>query len=108
MSKLFRGVAIAFLIISALILFMGIFSIGDAGSLLLALSGFCGVVVALALRTVGDLLDRVSYLEDKLNMHLPVNTDDELPQVKCKKCGKEYDMDYPKCPYCDAQTEFDS
>lgn len=23
-----------------------------------------------------------------------------LPQVKCPKCGKMHDFDYPKCPFC--------
>ena len=30
-----------------------------------------------------------------------VSKDDSLPQKKCARCGKEYDFDYPKCPYCD-------
>lgn len=25
---------------------------------------------------------------------------DEMPQVTCPNCGKSYDLDYPKCPYC--------
>ena len=25
---------------------------------------------------------------------------DELPQKKCKNCGREYDFDYASCPYC--------
>ncbi len=46
---------------------------------------------------------------DKLREILDVSEDevlysdadgDRLPQVKCKKCGKEHDFDYPKCPYC--------
>ncbi len=26
-----------------------------------------------------------------------------LPQVKCPKCGKMHDFDYPKCPFCKHQ-----
>ena len=26
--------------------------------------------------------------------------EDSIAQVKCKACGRHYDMDYPKCPYC--------
>lgn len=29
----------------------------------------------------------------------PIKNDD-LPQRKCPKCGKEHDFDYPKCPFC--------
>ena len=66
------------------------------------------IVVALLIYHVGELMDRVAYLEDKLNIHLPVGNDDELPQVKCKKCGTTYDMDYPKCPCCGNKTEFEN
>ena len=24
----------------------------------------------------------------------------EIPQIKCPKCGKEHDFDYPSCPFC--------
>lgn len=26
--------------------------------------------------------------------------DDELPQRKCPRCGKNHDFDYPQCPHC--------
>lgn len=29
-----------------------------------------------------------------------VDEGDEIPQVKCPKCGRMHDFDYPKCPYC--------
>ncbi|MBQ7873192.1 MAG: hypothetical protein IJ360_04390 [Clostridia bacterium] len=65
------------------------------------------IVVALLVYHVGELMDRVAYLEDKLNMHLPIDSEDDLPQVKCNNCGKEYDMDYHSCPYCGKKTEFE-
>jgi len=24
----------------------------------------------------------------------------QIDQATCQHCGKEYDMDYPKCPHC--------
>ncbi len=36
----------------------------------------------------------------KLEFFKAADDEEKLPQVKCKKCGKEYDFDYPKCPYC--------
>lgn len=41
-----------------------------------------------------------------VGLFIPTNkgkpvVNDSLPQRKCPKCGKEYDFDYPKCPYCD-------
>ena len=26
--------------------------------------------------------------------------DDDLPQRKCPRCGKQHDFDYPQCPFC--------
>ncbi len=26
--------------------------------------------------------------------------DDHIAQVRCPRCGKLHDMDYPKCPFC--------
>ena len=105
MSKFFRIVAIILLIISAFMLLAGLINFEEIEAIFIAFSGFCGIVAGLALYTVGDLLDRVNYLEDKLNMHLPLEIDEDLPQHKCTKCEKEYDMDYPKCPYCGANTD---
>jgi predicted Zn-ribbon and HTH transcriptional regulator len=38
--------------------------------------------------------------------------DNAMPQITCEYCGKEFDFDYPKCPFChsaviaDADLEF--
>ncbi len=29
--------------------------------------------------------------------------DQNMPQVKCPRCGKMHDFDYPKCPFCKFQ-----
>lgn len=106
MSKFFRILAIILLIISAMMLLVGLFNFEESESMLLMISGFCGIVSGLAIYSVGDLLDRVDYLEDKLGIHLVVKSEDKLPQVKCKKCNTEYDMDYPKCPCCGNETKY--
>ena len=33
---------------------------------------------------------------------VPDDEDDEnaLPQITCDKCGKKFDLDYHKCPFC--------
>lgn len=109
MSKFFRALAIIIIVISVWMLFtmFTMISLADTNEIVALVFGtFSGVVSGLLLYTVGDLLDRVNYLEDKLNIHLSVNNDAPLPQHKCHKCGKEYDMDYPKCPHCGTSTEF--
>lgn len=37
---------------------------------------------------------------DNTFAEIEVYEDDEVPQVKCPKCGKEHDFDYPRCPVC--------
>ncbi|MDR1692132.1 MAG: hypothetical protein LBR72_02130 [Oscillospiraceae bacterium] len=27
-------------------------------------------------------------------------TEEGIAQIKCPRCGKSHDMDYPKCPFC--------
>ena len=87
MSKFFRVLAIVLLLVYAIIFFAGLINLEEEESLFIIFSAFGGIVAGLTLHTVGDLLDRVNYLEDKLNMHMPIQND-ELPQVKCGKCGK--------------------
>ncbi|MBR5535703.1 MAG: hypothetical protein IKU60_03550 [Clostridia bacterium] len=36
----------------------------------------------------------------KLEFFSNNEAEEKLPQVKCPKCGKEHDFDYPKCPHC--------
>jgi hypothetical protein len=106
MSKFFRIVAVIIIILSVLVFLGSLSSIEEGELIMLLFASFSGIVSGLLLHTVGDLLDRVDYLESKLGTYLTVQSEDKLPQVKCAKCGKEYDMDYPKCPYCGATTDF--
>ena len=106
MSKFFRIVAVIIIILSVLVFLGSLSSIEEGELIMLLFASFSGIVSGLLMHTVGDLLDRVNYLESKLGTHLTVQSEDKLPQVKCAKCGKEYDMDYPKCPYCGTTTDF--
>ncbi|MBO5715534.1 MAG: hypothetical protein J6S23_03970 [Clostridia bacterium] len=108
MAKLFRIIAVIIMAISAFIGVLSITTLGEEGAFLILIGSLMGVVLGLALYTVGDLLDRVNYLEDQLNMHFIEKSEDELPLVKCKKCGTEYEMDYPKCPNCKTKTTYNN
>ena len=108
MSKLFRIIAVIIMAISAFIGVLSLTTLGDEGAFIILIASLLGVVLGLSLYTVGDLLDRVNYLEDQLNMHFVEKSEDDLPQVKCKKCGTKYDMDYPKCPNCKTKTTYES
>ncbi len=36
----------------------------------------------------------------KLEFFMVGAGEEELPQIKCPKCGRSHDFDYPKCPFC--------
>ena len=102
MAKFFRALGLVMIAISVLTLIFVLAS----GEFVIGLAvAFSGAVVGVLLHTVGELLDRVSYLEDKLGMHLTLDEGEDLPQHQCTNCKKDYDMDYPKCPYCGAENE---
>ena len=41
--------------------------------------------------------------EDKGEENMSDDIENNLPQVKCPACGKEFDFDYVKCPFCKAK-----
>lgn len=65
------------------------------------LSVFSVGIFGLMLIAIGDLMDRVDKLEDKLKIEKDSQDNaPEIMQVTCPNCGKKCDMDYPKCPNC--------
>jgi hypothetical protein len=58
-------------------------------------------IFGLLLIAVGDLMDRVDSLENSLELHKEqTEHEDKIMQITCPNCGKQYDIDYPKCPHC--------
>lgn len=61
---------------------------------------------------ISKLIKRILFLEDQvkeLSAQKSLDTsetsnDEKILLVKCRKCGREYDMDFDKCPYCDYQN----
>lgn len=43
---------------------------------------------------------RVSKQLKIMPERMPESEEFKIQQITCPMCGKEYDMDYPKCPYC--------
>jgi len=97
MSKFFNILGIVILI-GCVFLFI-CFLMGP--SLILFLAIVLAAVFAVLLIAVGDLMDRVDYLENTLEVCQTENKhEDRIMQIICPNCGKQYDMDYPKCPHC--------
>lgn len=67
MSRFFRIVAIAIMAISAFFTVISIATIVDQGAIIILIASLLGVMLGLALYTIGDLLDRVKSLEEKLD-----------------------------------------
>ncbi|MDQ2085953.1 hypothetical protein RBH29_05805 [Herbivorax sp. ANBcel31] len=63
------------------------------------LSTFLSIVMGVALITIGDLLERVRFLEKQLNISFDEDRH-KLPKKTCPKCFTEHDFDYPRCPFC--------
>lgn len=69
---------------------------------------FFATVFGLTLLALADVLEKLDYLTNKLNIlfpmetdkHLSSATDEEVPQVICPKCSTKHDFDYPRCPNC--------
>ncbi len=99
MAKLFKTTGVlSFLLIVVLFFY---FVATEEWNLVSILSLVLSAILGLALVAVGDLMDRVDRLEENLNIYRqPEIEEDQIQQVTCSNCGKKYDMDYPKCPYC--------
>ncbi len=101
MAKCLRIAAIIIFLISLFLLVVSITSF-NLGVVLLS---FLGIVIGVLADQVAALMVRVSYLEDKLDLHVPVESENDIAKTTCKSCGAEYDIDYPRCPYCKTKTD---
>ena len=99
MAKFFKIFGIAFLIVCVGLFITVLASSGADFEVLLSI--FTGGLLGLMLIAIGDLMDRVDRLEDKLEIEKDSQDNaPEIMQVTCPNCGKKCDMDYPKCPHC--------
>ncbi|MBQ8275505.1 MAG: hypothetical protein IJZ02_02625 [Clostridia bacterium] len=91
-----------FFVAGIVVILLGI--IGFLALLLQPVTAICvGISLILSgamMLVVSDLLGRVAYLEEQLEVYAPAENDPDLPQRKCSACGKSFDFDYPACPYC--------
>ena len=68
MSKFFKIIAILLLAISVILAVVCIATITVQGALVMLIASLCGIVAALALYYMSDLMDRVSSLETQLGV----------------------------------------
>ena len=68
MAKFFKITSIIILVISAIFFIAGAVTINEIGAASIMLVSLFGFLAGLSLFTVGDLLNRVTKLEDIVNM----------------------------------------
>lgn len=67
MSKLFRIIAVIIMAISAFIGVLSLTTLGDEGAFIILIVSLLSFVMGLALYVIGDLMNRVKSLEEKIN-----------------------------------------
>lgn len=98
MAKFFKISGVAFIIVCVgLFIAVLVFSSTDFW---VVLSVFTVGLLGLMLIAIGDLMDRVDVLEEKLKIVENQDRAPEIMQITCPNCGNKCDMDYPKCPNC--------
>lgn len=48
-----------------------------------------------------DTLENSAFLPPEENQNIVGVSVDGVPQVKCPRCGRKHDFDYPKCIFCE-------
>ena len=67
MSKLFRIIAVIIMAVSAFIGVLSLTTLGDEGAFIILIVSLLSFVMGLALYVIGDLMNRVKSLEEKIN-----------------------------------------
>ena len=67
MAKLFRIIAVIIMAISAFIGVLSLTTLGDEGAFIILIVSLLSFVMGLALYVIGDLMNRVKSLEEKIN-----------------------------------------
>ena len=67
MVKLFRIIAVIIMAIAAFVGAISIATITVEGAFIILIASLLGVMFGFALYTIGDLIDRVKALEEKIN-----------------------------------------
>jgi uncharacterized paraquat-inducible protein A len=100
MAKFFKIAGIISLIGNFLILFWAL-SAGIAQFVIPFMLFFLIAIMSIAL---GDLMQRAEILESLLGYAPPQETEktpeNRIMQITCPRCGKQHDLDDPKCPFC--------
>ena len=89
-SKVFIILGIVFLIAASGCLFSGnLFMV----AMLIASIGLGQISLGISMR-------KLAKIEDRIAKYIFLPGEDRYPEIICEKCGREYDINAPECPYC--------
>ena len=72
---------------------LGLFSLSLGAVLVVFVLG--GAVLCLGLSII-----KLAKIEDKLGKFILLPKNEQKPLVTCEKCGRIYEAEYGRCPYC--------
>jgi len=94
-----KRLPILFLVMGAVLIFFGVTNPFMLDPILCAVVIIFGVTEMFMAIYEKHLID----LEERLSRFIYDFDSDDLPMQQCNICGRKFDMDYPKCPYCEVK-----
>ena len=90
-----RIISIIFMFLGAILMLasLGVLSLGFGAVLTILLLG--GALICLGLS-----MKKLDKIEDKLGKFILLPKNEQKPLVTCEKCGRIYEAEYGRCPYC--------
>ena len=93
-------ISIIFVIVGILFILIDIFFLANISLPSIVLGVF---VIGISQIYLGLAMNRLANLEEKLSRFIYDFDSDDLPMMRCDKCGRKYDMDVDECPYCEVK-----
>jgi hypothetical protein len=72
---------------------LGLFSLGLGAVLVVLILGGAFICLGLSMK-------KLDKIEDKLGKFILLPKNEQKPLVTCEKCGRIYEAEYGRCPYC--------
>lgn len=92
-----KRLPIVLMVMGGAFIFVGVanpFDLNGVLCLTIIILGFAELFMAIYAKRLADL-------EEKLSRFIYDYDSDDLPMMRCDRCGRKYDMDVKECPYCE-------
>lgn len=90
-----RIISIIFMFLGAILMLasLGVLSLGFGAVLVVLILGGAFICLGLSMK-------KLDKIEDKLGKFILLPKNEQKPLVTCEKCGRIYEAEYGRCPYC--------